>query len=185
MAIEEPEYKVLSKTALYEIRSYGPVAVAETKVATNFESAGKEAFRILAGYIFGGNNAKIKIAMTAPVSQEAASEKIATTTPVSQTKRDSGYIVQFTMPKPFTVETLPKPNDPRVTLRQLPPRLVAVYRYSGSWSEAHYKQNLALLVEALKKDHLSFVGEPVLARYDSPFKLWFLRRNEIWLQLRD
>ena len=55
MAIEEPDYTIISKTPSYEIRQYGPIIVAETKVDSDFESAGNQAFKILAGFIFGGN----------------------------------------------------------------------------------------------------------------------------------
>ena len=185
MAIEEPDYRVDSKTNHYELRSYGPIIVAETKVNSDFEKAGNQAFRILAGYIFGANKSKTKIEMTAPVSQELVSEKIEMTAPVSLLKADVGYLVQFTMPKKFTLATLPVPNDPRVQLRQLPPRKVAVYRYSGSWSEERYKTMLAIFNDELKKNNIKVTGEPVLARYNSPFQIWFLRRNEIWLEVSE
>lgn len=184
MAIEEPEYKVESKSTHYEIRKYGPIVVAETKIESDFENAGNQAFRILAAYIFGANKSKTKIEMTAPVNQEAASEKIEMTAPVTQTKGTTGFLVQFTMPKKYSLETLPTPDDSRVQLRQLPARNVAVYNYSGSWSESHYKEKLASFREDLKKDGLETIGEPVFARYNSPFQLWFLRRNEIWIEVK-
>jgi hypothetical protein len=183
MAIEEPDYKVESKTNDYEIRSYEAVIVAETTIESDFENSGNAAFKILAGYIFGGNKSKTKIEMTAPVSQQAASEKIAMTAPVTQTKGSAGYLVQFTMPKKYTLETLPVPDDSRVHLRQIPGRKIAVYTYSGSWSEKRYQDKLAIFREQLKKDEVATLGEPVLARYNSPFQLWFLRRNEIWLEV--
>ena len=185
MAIEEPEYSVESKTAKYEIRKYGPVVVAETKVDSDFEGAGNRAFRILAGYIFGANKSKIKIAMTAPVNQESAAEKIAMTAPVNQIKTASGFLEQFTMPKTYTLETLPVPNDQKVQLRQLAARKVAVLAYSGSWSESRYNKKLAVLREDLKRDGVEAVGEPSLARFNSPFQLWFLRRNEVWIEVKD
>jgi hypothetical protein len=185
MAIEEPEYQVVSKTEDYEVRRYGPVLVAETKVDASFEDAGNKAFRILADFIFGENKSKTKIAMTAPVNQTAlaSSEKIAMTAPVNQSKTASGFVVQFTMPKTYTLETLPTPNDPRVEIRAVPARTVAVFSYSGSWSEERYQKKLAVFLEALKKNSVKTVGEPVLARFNSPFQLWFLRRNEIWFEI--
>ena len=183
MAIEEPKYTVESKTDQYEIRKYGPVLVAQTKVEADFEASGNKAFRILADYIFGNNLSKTKIEMTAPVTSKAASEKIAMTAPVNQIKTPSGFVVQFTMPAQFTLENLPTPNDQRVEIVKLPPRRVAVYSYSGSWSEDRYKTKLAEFVAALKRDGVATVGEPTFARFNSPFQLWFLRRNEIWMEL--
>lgn len=185
MAIEEPEFKIEAKGTDYEVRSYGPVIVAETQVEADFETSGNQAFKILAGYIFGGNQSRTQIAMTAPVNQQRVSEKIEMTAPVTQRKAASGFFVQFTMPKKYTLETLPTPNDPRVQLRLIPSRKVAVYTYSGSWSESRYQEKLKIFKENLQKDLRPFDGEPVLARYNSPFQLWFLRRNEIWLELKD
>ncbi len=184
MATEEPEYSIESKKDSYEVRRYGPVVVAETKIESDFEGAGNQAFRILAGYIFGGNRSKTKIAMTAPVNQEAASEKIEMTAPVTQTQGATGYLVQFTMPKNYTLDTLPTPNDSRVQLREIPARSIAVYSYSGSWSESRYREKLESLKDALKRDHVETIGEPAFARFNSPFQIWFLRRNEIWIELK-
>lgn len=184
MAIEEPEFTVESKSAHYEIRKYAAIVVAETKIESDFESAGNQAFKILAGYIFGANTSKTKIAMTAPVNLQPASEKIDMTAPVTQTQSASGFLVQFTMPKSYTLGTLPKPENPKVLLREIPARKVAVYTYSGSWSESNYQEKLALFKEELKKNGVVTNGEPVLARYNSPFSLWFLRRNEIWFEVK-
>lgn len=184
MAIEEPIYKVLAKDQNYEIRQYGPTLVAETYVEANFEDAGNQAFRILAAYIFGENLSKTKIAMTAPVNQVAgSSEKIEMTAPVTQSKRATGALVQFTMPAQYTLETLPVPKDSRVSIRQIPPRTVAVFSYSGSWSESRYQSKLKEFRQDLLKNDLRTIGEPVFARFNSPFQVWFLRRNEIWLEL--
>ena len=184
MAIEEPDYTVESVAEHYEIRKYGSVLVAETVVDSDFSGAGNQAFRILAGYIFGANQSKAKITMTAPVNQELSSEKIAMTAPVNQLKSTSGYLVQFTMPKKYTLDTLPTPNDTRVHLRQVPTKRMAVFTYSGSWSESRYQKKLSFFREELQKNKLETIGEPVLARYNSPFQIWFLRRNEIWLELK-
>ncbi len=184
MAIEEPEYTVVRKTSEYEVRKYGPVMVAETKVETDFENAGNQAFRILAAYIFGANQSKTKIEMTAPVSQAAKSEKIEMTAPVTLANQGSAFLVQFTMPKKYTLESLPVPNDSRVILRQVAARTMAVFHYSGSWSKARFESKLAEFKGLLKRDNVEAVGEPVFARYNSPFQIWFLRRNEIWLELK-
>jgi hypothetical protein len=183
LAIEEPPYTVESNTDTYEIRKYEKVLVAETLVQEGFEDAGNAAFRILADFIFGNNKSQTKIAMTAPVTQQPVSEKISMTAPVTQTAQKGGYLVQFVMPKEFTTETLPMPIDQRITIRELAARRVAVHRYSGSWSEDNYKEELDVFRKALTKDNINVVGEPTLSRFNSPFSLWFLRRNEIWFEI--
>jgi hypothetical protein len=181
MAIEEPQYEVVRVFDAFEVRRYAPTIVAQTVVQAGLEDAGNQAFRILAGYIFGKNRGERKIAMTAPVAQAPA--KIAMTAPVAQTPAGDAMVVQFTMPREWTLETLPEPLDARVELKALPARTVAVIRYSGTWSEARYAEHLGKLKAALAHEGMTWQGEPVWARYNPPMMPWFLRRNEIWLEL--
>jgi hypothetical protein len=181
MAIDEPGYTVVRTDDAFEVRRYEPYVVAETVVSAAAEEAGNQGFRILAGYIFGQNKGARKIAMTAPVAQ--APTKIAMTAPVAQSATVDGYAVQFAMPREWTLETLPEPTDPRVKLRAIPARTVAVISYSGTWSQANYEENLKKLQEALAKAGLQWHGAAIWARYDPPWKPWFWRRNEILLEL--
>jgi hypothetical protein len=181
MAVEEPEYEVVKAYADFEVRRYAPTIVAQTVVAAGLEDAGNQAFGILAGYIFGKNRGEKKIAMTAPVAQQPA--KIAMTAPVAQSAAPEGMVVQFTMPREWTLETLPEPVDARVQLKPVGGRTVAVIRYSGFWSEARYVEHLEKLKAALAREGIAWRGEPVWARYNPPITPWFLRRNEIWLEI--
>lgn len=182
MAIEEQAYTVVTRYEDFEVRRYEPSIVAETVVNADLEEAGNQAFGTLAGYIFGKNKGGGKISMTAPVVQ--TSVKIAMTAPVVQTADSGGMSVQFIMPKPWTLETLPQPLDGRVKLRPVPERTVAVISYSGFWTEARYREHLDKLVAALDREKLAWTGEPLWARYNPPLMPWFLRRNEIWLELK-
>ncbi|MHC5121067.1 MAG: SOUL family heme-binding protein, partial [Planctomycetota bacterium] len=119
------------------------------------------------------------IAMTAPVNQQAQSEKIAMTAPVTQQASGDKYAVSFVMPAKYTLETLPAPTDPAVTVKEIPGYKAAVIRYSGTWSTKRYEAKKAQLETYMKENGLSAVGEPIWARYDPPFQLWFLRRNEV------
>lgn len=181
MAIDEPGYTVVRKGDAFEVRRYEPYVVAETMVNAPAEEAGNQGFRILAAYIFGENKGARKIEMTAPVAQTPT--KIAMTAPVAQTATSEGYVVQFAMPREWTLETLPEPNDARVKLRAMPARTLAVIGYSGTWSQSNYDENLKKLQEALASAGIRWHGEPVWARYDPPWKPWFLRRNEILLEV--
>jgi effector-binding domain-containing protein len=183
MAIEEPAFSVESKTDVYEIRKYDPYLVAEVKVQGSFAEAGNKGFRPLADFIFGNNTSSAKIDMTSPVSQKPQSEKIEMTAPVNLTNEGGAFVVQFAMPKKYTLETLPKPNDPRVQIREIAAKRVAVLSYSGSWSEERYQKKLALLLSSLEKDGHKVIGDASFARYNPPWQLWFLRRNEIWVEV--
>jgi hypothetical protein len=182
-AIEEPPYRVVRELAGIEVRQYGAYTVAEVVVPGPAADAGNQAFRILAGYIFGKNKGERKFAMTAPVTQAAVAAKPETTAPVTRTAVASGFLVQFVLPKDVTATSAPEPLDARVRIREVPPSLVGVIRYSGFWSESNYNDHLAKLQAALRAADLSWTGEPVYSRYDAPFTPWFLRRNEIWLNL--
>ena len=179
MAIEKAKYTVVEKEDDFEVRQYEPQIVAETYVEGDLEAVGDEGFRRLYGYISGDNQKKQSISMTAPVGQESDSEKIAMTAPVGQEKKDNRWRITFLMPAEYTLETLPQPTDSRVKLVQDPGRLMAAIRYSGTWSEAGYEENKALLEGFIIKRGLIKAGEPIWARYDPPFMPWFLRRNEV------
>lgn len=185
-AYEEPEYELVHVFEDYELRRYAPQLVAETQVSGSFDETGNEAFRILAAFISGENRAQRKLAMTAPVSQEPVSEEIAMTAPVSQRPvpgTERTWIFRFVMPARYTRETLPEPTDPRVAIRELPARLMAARRFSGFWRESRFRENEAALLAALERAGLEPSGEPGYARYNSPFTPWFLRRNEVWVEI--
>ena len=188
LAVEEAEYRAIRTDGAIEIREYAPSVVAEVVVEGEFEEASNRAFRPLFRYIDGDNTMRREIAMTAPVSQQESSrktsQKIAMTAPVSQERAPDGWTVSFMMPSEYTMETLPRPNDPAITLRQVPSYRAAVIRYSGRWSEARYRDHLEKLRDWLDREGLQTVGDPVWARYNAPFVPWFLRRNEIIIRLR-
>ena len=119
MAIEEPKFTVSLHEGAFETRDYPAVVAAEVTVTGDQKGAASKGFRLLAGYIFGGNTRRQSIAMTAPVAQERAGEKIAMTAPVTQTPSDGAWVVRFTMPSRYSLATLPQPNDPRVKLRNI------------------------------------------------------------------
>ncbi len=182
MAAEEPRYQVIRQTPDYELRRYEPYRVAEVEVRGGFEAVGKEAFRILAGYIFGDNQGQTQIEMTAPVSQRPREGmRIEMTAPVAQrpAEQSDAYVISFVMPARFGLADLPKPNHPRIILREEPARWIAARRYAGSWSEERYRQEERALLEALARDSLKTLGAPIYARYNSPFSLPMFRRNEV------
>ena len=179
MATEEAKYTIVKSADIFELREYAPCIFAETVVDSEFETAGNKAFNRLFGYISGQNQTRGKIAMTAPVTQREQGERISMTAPVSQQRKNNQWVISFMMPQTYTLETLPVPNDPNVTLRQLPARRMAAVRYSGLWTKKNYNHFKKELEEWINKNQLKKTGEPIWARYNPPFTLWFMRRNEI------
>ncbi len=185
MAIEIPEYRVVEQDGSFELRAYSSYLIAETEVEAGFMNAGNIAFGRLFRYISGANTAQAEIAMTAPVEQSSQGEKIAMTAPVEQAKADGVYRVGFVVPRKYNRETVPKPTDPRVSIREVPARIVAVWRYSGRWTEENFREHEQDLRRAVQARGLQAVSgdSAIIARYDAPFIPWFMRRNEVLIPL--
>jgi len=107
-----------------------------------------------------------------PAAQNAAA---AASAPLSGEK----FRVAFVLPQGMTEQTAPRPTNPDVTLRTVPASLVAAIRFSGRWSEASYQQHVDRLNAALGPAGFTPVGPARYARFDPPYKPWFLRRNEV------
>ncbi|MGB7964353.1 MAG: heme-binding protein [Propionicimonas sp.] len=178
---ERQGYDVLTRFPGFELRRYAAHLVAEVEVDSAFDDAGNRAFGLLVAFISGRNSTRGKVAMTAPVLQEQASTRIAMTSPVVQESggQPGRHVVAFVMPAEFTVDTLPRPSDPRITVREIPTQLAAARAFTGRWSEGIYQEQLAELHSAASKAGLEFIGQPRFARFDPPWTPWFLRHNEV------
>jgi hypothetical protein len=161
IAIEEPVYQVEKawEAEQIEIRAYAPRIMAVTGMNEDSDSG----FRVLAGYIFGGNAEEQKIAMTAPVQQTMAGEKE----------------MAFMMPAEYALRDLPQPEDQRVSFREAPAYTAAVIQFSGWASAEKADENWQQLQRFLIAEGIDITGEPTLNQYNPPWTLPFMRRNEI------
>jgi hypothetical protein len=175
---EEPRFEVVETIGEVEIRRYAPRIAAETTVAGTEEAARNEGFRRLAGYIFGGNVRRDRIAMTAPVAQSRG-ERIAMTAPVAQAGDAAGSRIRFFMPARYTMDTLPVPDDASVTLVTVPEETVAVLRFSGVPRAEAVAANTARLNTALEASPWAATGPVQAWFYDPPWTVPALRRNEV------
>jgi len=179
--VEQPEYRIETSDGAIEIRSYGAMIVAEAMVEGERKAAINDGFRLIAAYIFGANKPNAKIAMTAPVQQQQRT--IAMTAPVTQQATGNAWTVRFVMPASWTIDTLPAPNDARVSLRPIPASRFVAITFSGIAT----RDAIAKRTDDLRRyaaDHkLATTGEPLLAFYNPPWTLPFFRRNEIMLEL--
>lgn len=193
---EELSYEVVDRLPDgVELRRYPAHAVAEVTVHGSLGGAGNRAFAPLFAYISGSNRPRAKVAMTAPVVQQAAGrgERVAMTAPVVQERAgapgagpsgeggagERSFTVAFVLPADVTEQTAPEPTDDRVRLRTVPPSLAAAIRYSGRWTESGFEKHRARLLAAVSEAGLTPLGAPRWLRFDPPFKPWFLRRNEV------
>jgi len=169
--IEGPQYTVTDTVDGVELRRYAPYLVAEVTVeAPSRDAASSMGFRPLAGYIFGGNAGSDEIAMTAPVTTQAqGGTRIAMTAPVTTEATEDGlYTVQFSMPSKWTMDTLPKPDNPDVTLREVPAETRLAYRFVGMKTPENIDRADAAIVEYARRNDLAISASPLVAGYDGP-----------------
>jgi hypothetical protein len=171
--VSEPPYTVVKQEPPFEVRDYGALTVAETLVEGDFDIAGSQGFRRVAGYIFGKNQ-----------NTRGESEKIAMTAPVTMEAQNQQWRLHFVMPQGLTLGNLPRPIDASVQLRELPAQRVAAVRFSGLTTAASIERQTQLLKDWLVRNHLAFDDRPQVARYNDPFTLPWNRRNEILIPLK-
>ena len=187
MATEEPDFTLIYKEKSFEIREYAPRIIAQVKINGNFDEASSTGFRSLADFIFGNNlinNKSKKISMTAPVIAEPTSKKIPMIAPVLAEEEENQWFISFVMPKEYSLQTLPKPNNSEITLTNLPKEKFAVIIFSGLVRESSYDEKIILLNNFIKKQKLKTLGSVQIARYNPPWTLPFFRRNELMIKVR-
>ena len=192
MATEEPKFSIIEKSEPFELRAYAPQLIAQVKVEGDLDTASSQGFRLIAAFIFGQNQVSEKISMTAPVAIETAQRtKIAMTVPVGiEASKESAtgvnqWLFSFVMPSEYTMATLPKPLNPLVTIRELPAQKRAAIIFSGFNNEAKVLEKTKALEEWIKSKQLQAIGNPQFARYNPPWSIPFMRRNEILITVRD
>jgi hypothetical protein len=180
--VEQPKYEIVETSGNIEIRDYAPMIVAEVDVTGGRRDAIGKGFRIIADYIFGNNTTAQKLPMTAAVTQQD-SEKIAMTAPVTQQGDGNTWRVRFIMPSSYTMETLPKPNNPAVELKQIGAKRYAVIRFSGMAGEDSLKRYTEELNAFIGAKKLTPLSVPTYAFFNPPWTLPFLRRNEVMVEI--
>lgn len=180
MAIEEPSFKVIAKSGSFELRQYAPMLVAETLVDGDMDDAGSTGFRKIADYIFGNNQVQTgtsstKIAMTAPVAL----------IPIENIGASKQWRVHFVMPSQYTMNTIPKPKNADVKLREIPGKLFAVNSFTGFNNQSRVQAKTDELSAWIGQKSLKVLGQTQLARYDPPWVLPMFRRNEVMIEVED
>ena len=184
----EPNWRSIRQEGNIEIRDYDPMIIAEVVIAGERYVAIKEGFRVLAGYIFGGNVLQTSITMTAPVMQNNTGTKgqtIAMTAPVMQQASNNSqeWNVAFVMPPEYTLNSLPVPNDNRVKIHEVQKYQMAVIRFSGFNTDSNLNSHLSELTKWLATNNIQPIGQPIYAFYNPPWTLPFLRRNEVMFRI--
>lgn len=162
--VEIQRYTVLESHGNIEIRHYPEAVLATFRSAgSDYSSVANGSFRRLANYIFGGNQRGESIAMTAPVHMQMG---------------DKGSEMAFVMPASYTMESLPRPNDPSVTLVKSSEETVASIRFGGWASDEKLADEAAQLATWLSERGIRITGPWRYLGYNAPWKVMG-RRNEV------
>ena len=183
MAADEIAYNPVKTDGDIQIRDYQATVVAEMTMSGSRRDTPNNAFRPLFNYIQGANTAAQDIPMTTPVSQ-TASIKIPMTVPVSQQQADANeWTIAFYMPNGMRFEETPTPKDSRINIRAVPAKRMAAIQFSGRATDRNINKHEQELRDYLVNHQIPFIDQPIYAFYNSPFTLWFLRRNEVLFEL--
>jgi hypothetical protein len=179
-ATPEPTYTTLKTEGNFAVRAYAPQLAADVMLVGEDASMNR-AFRILANYIFKEYPSG-KIGMTAPVTVQET-QSIGMTAPVTVKAEENRVFMRFFLPERYTLKTLPKPEDKRITIVELPARKVAVVQFNWFLSDAAIEKNTTRLLAWMKENKLIEAGAPETQGYNPPWTLPWWRRNEIWIPL--
>ena len=187
MATEEPEFILISQENAIEVREYQPKIIARVEVEGDFDDASSKGFKLLADYIFGNNllnGESQKISMTAPVEMTPLAEDIVMTSAIMKSEANHKWQVNFVMPKEYTLDTLPRPNNEQVKIIEIPKEKYAVIVFSGLVRDSSYTEKAQLLNDFIKANNLTQLEAIKIARYNPPWTLPFFRRNELMAKIK-
>jgi len=165
---KEPKFKVIKSYGKIEVREYEPFLVAEIEVEDERQNAIRRGFFLLADFIFGDNQTKTKIAMKIPVTQQQI-----------------GHIwkVRFMMPSEYSEKTIPKPNNPQIKLYSIQRIRFVTIRFSGTPTDKKIDFYVDKLKQFCRNYEWKISDAPILAFYNRPSTLSFLRRNEVMFEI--
>ena len=164
---EQYPYQVVKTYDAFEVRHYEKAVFARTRVdASTYRSGSSGAFRVLANYIFGGNERNESIAMTAPVTM----------------RQEDGLEMEFMMPSKYTLETLPAPMRDGIEFYEKPEVVMAAIRFGGWASDSRIEEMTEQLKEVLSRNNIVYKGPFLYMGYNPPYQL-LNRRNEIVVEV--
>ena len=171
MAIETPEYRLISREGKFELRKYDSFLIAKTTVENDYKEATVTGFRRIANYIFGGNKSQLSINMTAPVIANVPN-------------KEGIYNIIFVMPREHTLSSLPQPNNDQVKIENYNFGKTAVVKFGGWATNSRTKYYKSMLEEYLREKEFISSGKFLVAQYNSPYALPPFRKNEIIVPIK-
>lgn len=160
----QEQYLILKKIDNIEIRQYSK------SVNASYYSEEKEErnsyFKNLAAYIFGDNSENVSIEMTSPVTMKLYGNRE----------------MLFRMPSNYTLDNLPKANNPKIDFLTIASCTKAAIQYSGYSNKKVEKKKIQELKDILETENIKHDNTFELLVYNSPFTI-LNRRNEITINI--
>ena len=164
---QQHSYKVIKKFDTFEIRKYDAALFSSVKLnKKGYKESSSEGFRILAGYIFGDNETKEKIAMTSPVVME-----------LGDTSK-----MMFMVPKNYNLKNLPNPKNSKIVFEKEEEKIIAAIRFDGWADDEKIEKYKTILMNELVKEKLSYINKFSFLGYNPPYEV-MNRRNEVVVEL--
>jgi len=164
---EQHSYKVIKKFDKFEIRKYDAALFSSVKLnQKGYKESSSEGFRILAGYIFGDNETKEKIAMTSPVVME-----------LGDTSK-----MMFMVPKNYNLKNLPNPKNSKIVFEKEEEKIIAAIRFDGWADDEKIQKYKTILMNELVKEKLSYINKFSFLVDNPPYEV-MNRRNEVVVEL--
>jgi hypothetical protein len=158
------QYKVVEVEKGFEIRYYPPSTMASVITpASSYKELGNTGLKKLHAYLLGGNEAKEKIQMIAPVHMLVDGN-------VSS--------LSVVMPPQYSKDNLPKPVDSNIMIKMASNEYAAAIKFGGFTSDKDIKQYAEKLEYSLKARSIIIKGNFRFLRYNPQYYL-FGRKNEI------
>ncbi len=165
---KEPSYSLINKKGRIEIRQYDSYIIAKTSTVKGSSRLNNNMFRVLAGYIFGGNSKQESIPMTTPVITKETS---------------ASYDMIFFMLDASKFSDLPTPNSDDISIEEIDMGKIISIRF-GMWATDErvekYKNKLDRYIE---ENNISIKSPLMVAQYNSPWTMPPFRRNELMYQI--
>ena len=121
------------------------------------------------------------------VEQWSPKPKVKGSNPFSPEENAKTYKMAFFMPASrfSKASDAPKPTNPDVTIKDVPARTLAVHTFSGNLRQAAIAERGERLRRALEADGVAAKegAEVMAAGYNPPWTPWFLKTNEVMLEV--
>ena len=166
---KEPNYTLISQENNIQIRQYSECVIAKTSIKNGDSDMNNSMFRILASYIFQGNDKNQSIPMTTPVLTRYDNES---------------YDMIFFMLDANKIDDLPNPISKDVSLETINLNKVVAIEFAWWTTKNNIRKNRKIIEQYIKDNNLEVISDMMVAQYNPPMSWPLSRRNELIFQIK-